>query len=495
MDRNKFLIEYRDIRKSFEKRIIDKFDTEDREGVFYNTSTLFSAVYLTAWALNDGSVIEELYYKYIKSPKFGFTDDEILHWISELYLEFKETMSKYEFEDIKLDVHKAFESHLSELQNKDKGAFYTPEYITSYMNRECLLEYLNTNDIVYDTIENYTGDMFAEVHLRAALDTLDRVKILEPSVGAGAFLIDMVQQLCDMKIDIMQKIGIEVDTIKIMDSIIKNNVYAVDLDTVAILFTECRLRLLTENKVSDVDENLRQGNTLIDTIDGYKLSITKREDYKDKMLYDIIKPDIDEAIKNKDTKLLIELALELQGVDDMSKINTIVSEYNSLKGDDAIIDFHLEFPEVMFNGGFDIVVGNPPYVRAEKFVEIKSELQKLYPDVYNGSADMYIYFYRRGLNLLKEKGVLSFITSNKWFKAKYGQQFREYILKKDIKLIIDFKGNRVFPYAGVDTNILTVRNCESESGNFKYVDGSMFNREDMDSIDDLEDCTLEEECI
>ena len=92
--------------------------------------------------------------------------------------------------------------------------------------------------------------------------------------------------------------------------------------------------------------------------------------------------------------------------------------------------FHwpLYFPEVFQNGGFDAIVGNPPYVRQELIKEYKNYFSNYYA-CYTGTADLYVYFFERAYELLKENGRLGFITSNKYFRAKYGEKLREFLIK------------------------------------------------------------------
>jgi len=104
--------------------------------------------------------------------------------------------------------------------------------------------------------------------------------------------------------------------------------------------------------------------------------------------------------------------------------------------------------------GFDVVIGNPPYVRQESITELKPAFQKGYPEVYVGTADLYVYFYARALQLLKVQSVMAFITSNKWMRTAYGEKLRTLFLEKTMLLwLIDFKGKQIFD-ATVDTNIL-----------------------------------------
>ncbi len=128
-------------------------------------------------------------------------------------------------------------------------------------------------------------------------------------------------------------------------------------------------------------------------------------------------------------------------------------------------------PEWMFGveDGFDIVIGNPPYVRQERIKTLKPVLQKQGYKTYTSTADLYVYFYEKGYQLLKEKGVLSFITSNKWFRAKYGQGLRRFLKENtSIVNIVDFGGYQVFAQT-VDTCIVTFRKEKPpKDWTFKY---------------------------
>ena len=119
------------------------------------------------------------------------------------------------------------------------------------------------------------------------------------------------------------------------------------------------------------------------------------------------------------------------------------------RGDRALsfFSYHLHFRDVFEKrGGFDIVVGNPPYVRQEKLSEqLKQALQIEFPLVFNGRADIYTYFYYRVTTLLHQKGILTFISSNKWFRANYGKSLRKHISEiYCIHSIIDFGELPVF---------------------------------------------------
>jgi hypothetical protein len=112
--------------------------------------------------------------------------------------------------------------------------------------------------------------------------------------------------------------------------------------------------------------------------------------------------------------------------------------------------YRLHFSEVFARGGFDIVVANPPYVRGELLGDLKDELKvtPVYQDVYAGTADLYVYFYARALDLLRPNGQLSFITSNKYLRANYGKGLRGFLAAQlDTRELIDFGELRVFKEA------------------------------------------------
>ena len=90
-------------------------------------------------------------------------------------------------------------------------------------------------------------------------------------------------------------------------------------------------------------------------------------------------------------------------------------------------DWAVEFAEVFQDSGFDIAVANPPYVRQEIIKELKPALKAVFPEVFVITADLYVYFYARALQILRPGGMLAFISSNKWFRSAYGERLRGYI--------------------------------------------------------------------
>lgn len=122
-------------------------------------------------------------------------------------------------------------------------------------------------------------------------------------------------------------------------------------------------------------------------------------------------------------------------------------------------EWRFEFPEVLDEEGnflgFDAIIGNPPYIRQELIKDLKPTLTKKY-EIYKGTSDIYTYFFERGFHIARGGGILSFITSNKWTRAGYGEALRKFILEKTtLQSYIDFNGEQVFESATVDTSITT----------------------------------------
>ncbi|MBU2809614.1 N-6 DNA methylase, partial [Acidithiobacillus ferrooxidans F221] len=127
---------------------------------------------------------------------------------------------------------------------------------------------------------------------------------------------------------------------------------------------------------------------------------------------------------------------------------------------------HADFfdPEWMFgfSHGFDMIIGNPPYVRQEAIKDDKPRYKPHY-ECYNGTADLYVYFYERSFQLLNPYGVLSFITSNKWFRAKYGADLRRYMVThSEMRQIIDFGDEAVFDALAYPTIVIATKRPESD---------------------------------
>ncbi|MDD2626632.1 MAG: TaqI-like C-terminal specificity domain-containing protein [Candidatus Methanomethylophilus sp.] len=161
---------------------------------------------------------------------------------------------------------------------------------------------------------------------------------------------------------------------------------------------------------------------------------------------------------------LIEATLKEKG--EISELNKI-KKFKKSKVKPFFL-WKLHFADVFEQkGGFDIAIGNPPYIQLQKAIEEGSS--RKYADIYKDqnyktferTGDIYCLFYEKGINLLRKNGLLIFITSNKWMRSGYGKSLREYFISKNPKILIDL-GGQVFDSATVDTNVLLIGNEENK---------------------------------
>ncbi|HEG7941381.1 TPA: Eco57I restriction-modification methylase domain-containing protein [Campylobacter jejuni] len=185
------------------------------------------------------------------------------------------------------------------------------------------------------------------------------------------------------------------------------------------------------------------------------------------------------AIDDENLKFFVSANLTLFDFDEKEatkEFANLKKEYDSIFNLESNhpFEWRFEFPEILDDDGnfkgFDLIIGNPPYIRQEELKELKPHLAKNYK-VYKGTSDIYTYFYELGFNVLKDRGgVLSYITSNKYTRAGYGEALREFLLK-NVKFLeyTDLNGIKVFDSATVDTSILCFEKSKSKDNKFKYL--------------------------
>ncbi|EPN8822769.1 DUF7149 domain-containing protein, partial [Campylobacter coli] len=184
------------------------------------------------------------------------------------------------------------------------------------------------------------------------------------------------------------------------------------------------------------------------------------------------------AVNDENLRIFVSANLTLFDFDEKEatkEFANLKKEYDNIFNleNNHPFEWRFEFPEILDDDGnfqgFDLIIGNPPYIRQEEIKELKSNLAKNYK-VYKGTSDIYTYFYELGFNILKSNGVLSFITSNKYTRAGYGEALREFLLKNVLILdYIDLNGVKVFDSATVDTSILSFEKLKSKNSSFRYL--------------------------
>ena len=390
----------------------------DKANAKYNSGLFTPHDWLRSLTIDDAvlsSIINGLYYP--ECPyEFSILPVEIL---GNIYEQFLGKIITFRNIGGRVSSDRTNTRHTAIIEEKPEvkkagGVYYTPQYIVRYI------------------VENTLG-----VKIKGqSPDAVAKLKVVDPACGSGSFLVEAYQQLLNYHLDYYSSEKVRKQalknsriyetgknvyklTIEEKQRILLNNIYGVDIDGQAVEVTKLSLYLkLLENegretqgqlfKFSDIkllpslDSNIKCGNSLVSS------------DYyheKDLSLFD------DEA---------------------MRKINTF--------------DWDKEFPEVFAQGGFDCVIGNPPYVNISVFPELHTYLQTTYSVIHTGYNDLMYYFMYRGIEFLKEDGLSGIITSNYFLGNEYAKKLRVFLSDKITK-IVNFKNAKIFS-ANVHTALI-----------------------------------------
>jgi len=413
---------------------------------------------------------------------------------------------------------------------KATGSYYTPREIVDYMVDESLRHYFNTHlpaidEDKIDLLLSYSDEVpeFSNEERKMIITSIDRVKILDPACGSGAFPMGILHKLVHVlqKIDPGNKYWHELQCQKALEAseeafkeknklereemlkminevfdqninypdyarklyLIENCIYGVDIQPIAIQISKLRffISLVLDQKVDRRKDNLGiralpnletkfvSANTLIELDRPEQLLIRNVDiEWKEKELKDvrhryfIAKTRAAKfELREKDRKIRREIAQLLitdgWGEQSAHKISSF-----DLFDQNASADWF--DPEWMFGvaEGFDMVIGNPPYVRQEviggdKAKIIQSTLHLWENIKINKRSDLYVYFYYKGLSLLKPNGIFCFINSNSWLDVGYGGELQEFLLKRMKPLmIVDNISERSVP-AHINTVIVLIQ--------------------------------------
>ncbi len=344
-------------------------------------------------------------------------------------------------------------------------------------------------------------------------DALANIKVADPAVGSGAFPLGMISEIVRARRNITDYTAMLMENKFVKNEMykaerhplslklhtIKNSIFAVDIEPSAVDITKLRLwlSLIVEQEINEdndddglyaesrnpkplpnLDCNIRCGNSLVDELDGIKLinesellgnlqyqTMLGQNQYKsllvqlfeaqDKLFYEK-NHDEKETLKRKIRAIIDRVVMfNIEGCPETAQ------KYNQTKGDPSPPYFlwQLEFARVFSkNGGFDVVIGNPPYIDSENMVnngmeELRNTITKNYKYT-KGNWDIYIAFFEKSFNLVSEKGNLCFITPDKWISKPFGDELRRNLIE-NIRSILA-AGRSVFESALVDSIITLI---------------------------------------
>lgn len=375
--------------------------------------------------LNSLNIDDKVFEELKKISDYDFDSDLNVNILGHI---FEQSIS--DIEELKKSISgEEFDQKKS--KRKKDGIFYTPQYITKYIVENSIknwlddkrkelgeddLPTLNEKDYIFDIAKkNYTKNYRKHIEFwQQYREIVRNIKIIDPTCGSGAFLITAFEFLLNYNKYLDDKIFDLVGTSDLFSDrtkeILQNNIFGVDLNRESVEITKLSLWLKTADKnktLASLENNIKCGNSLIDD------------------------PEI---------------------------------------AGDLAFNWEKEFPEIFANGGFDIVVGNPPYVLCQPSNTSEQTLK-----FYNGfevssyKIDLYHLFFEKGIILSKNNAYISFITPNTYLVNKYNLKLREFILKNtQIKEIINYK-NIVFEDANVDVSTIILKKINSSNESIKIL--------------------------
>jgi type I restriction-modification system DNA methylase subunit len=402
---------------------------------------------------------------------------------------------------------------------KQTGSFYTPREIVNYMVDESLIAYLSNAlgnapnpPLKLRSLLSYSEEPhgFSDAEVDTLINAIDNAKILDPACGSGAFPMGMLHKM----VHILHKLDpdnakwkqrqidkvMEIPDVSVRDELledikesfqsneldygrklylIENCIYGVDIQPIAVQIAKLRffISLIVDQKIDREKKNLGirplpnletkfvAANTLIGIDKPEQLMLRNPEiDVKEKELKQVREkhfsartPKTKEKYRQEDARLRAELA-ELFKNDGFSKETTHKLANWDPYDQNASADFF--DPEWMFGikEGFDIVIGNPPYLRVQGLQQTQPEYVPKYKELYmsaKGSFDIYALFVEKGYGLLDDTGIFSYILPHKFFQAKFGQSLRKMLTShKALRQIVRFGAEQVFEEATTYTCLL-----------------------------------------
>ena len=397
----------------------------------------------------------------------------------------------------------AYNPETKETARNQSGSFYTPREIVNYMVDESLISYLGNTAFVHSLFSpEFVYDKTKEDDYKTIADKLKTIKILDPACGSGAFPMGLLNRM----IEILCHITPNENIYEMKLAIIENCIYGSDIQSIAAQITKLRFFI---SLICNCEKDATKPNFGIPTLPNLETKFVAANSLiakKKQVSHNLFEnPEIEptkkelteirhehfsaktayrkSTLREKDKQLREKLAKLLAEDNDFAPEDAKQLAAWNPYDQNAVAEFF--DPAWMFgvNDGFDIVIGNPPYIQLQND---GGKLAKLYADcnykTYARTGDIYCLFYERGYQLLKPNGHLCYITSNKWMRAGYGEKTREFFAKNtNPLLLIDFAGVKIFESATVDTNILLFAKAVNEHKTLCAVT----NKQNKDSVKNL----------
>ncbi len=397
----------------------------------------------------------------------------------------------------------AYNPETKETARNQSGSFYTPREIVNYMVDESLISYLGNTAFVRSLFSSeFVYDKKKKADYKTIADKLKAIKILDPACGSGAFPMGLLNRM----IDILCHITPDENIYEMKLAIIENCIYGSDIQSIAAQITKLRFFI---SLICNCEKDATKPNFGIPTLPNLETKFVAANSLiakKKQVSHNLFEnPEIEptkkelteirhehfsaktayrkSTLREKDKQLREKLAKLLEQDNDFAPEDAKQLAAWNPYDQNAVAEFF--DPAWMFgvSDGFDIVVGNPPYIQLQND---GGKLAQLYASsnykTYARTGDIYCLFYERGYQLLKPNGHLCYITSNKWMRAGYGEETRDFFAKNtNPMLLIDFAGVKIFESATVDTNILLFAKAANEHKTLCAVT----NKQNKDSVKNL----------
>lgn len=439
-----------------------------------------------------------------------------------------------------------------ESARKATGSFYTPREIVDYMVEQSIAEYLKTifshkddepilESNLFGIIPNqqlklqkaankneeeklniaieefvHTNLLPDELKSKAQdiLDALNKITVLDPACGSGAFPIGVLQKLIALKLEIEQTLKpkrqlSQAVLYKQKLDTIQNSIYGIDIQPLAVELSRlrCWLSLVVDEEIDNIkalpnlDFKFVCADTLVNVPDNEYVKIQSQKslteftnateqyfnpDYKQKTELKVtIKRCLNEITNIHDAainQIITQLRRERNSASsgrlkqlensllDYTKQQNIWHSYRNIFENKKVDFFNIQYFFPLVKKGFDVVIGNPPYGHTIK--ENKSYFQNNFISA-EGKHEIFKYFIERGLGLLSKDGVLTYITSDTWTSLGYFKKLRKLIYENYQLIALSKTLYNVFETATVDTNIYFIKNTPISSSNYFLIDGDL----------------------